>query len=659
MLLKLLTLPKYYKRIILINIDILLLSLALWLSYTIRLSDWWPEQLANTIWLFLILPIMAIPVFIRMGLYRAVIRYIGEKAIITITKAITIHAFLFVVLVVLTATQGVPRSIFLIYWGACLILIGGSRIFLRSYIHAHEEQIERQLVVIYGGGAAGAEVAKLLQIGSEYNPIAFVDDNVDLHGSEIHGVKIYSPERLRDLIEKFAVKEVLLAMPSVTHKRRHEILENLEELPIHVKTLPGILDLLSGKAGVGDITEVKLEDLLGRDVVPPYKELLNSIIYGKSIMVTGAGGSIGSELCRQIIELNPKRLVLFELSEFALYKIDSEILGLVDNKNIEVIPILGSVTNQDKLDIVFKSFNVQIIFHAAAYKHVPLVESNPIEGIWNNIIGTWRCAQAAVNSNVDKFILISTDKAVRPTNVMGASKRMAELVLQALSKRTKKPIFSMVRFGNVLGSSGSVVPLFRKQISKGGPVTVTHPEITRYFMTISEAAQLVLQAGAMGEGGDVFVLDMGEPVKIVDLAKSMIHLSGYDVFDDKNANGGIQIKYTGLRPGEKLYEELLIGDNPSGTKHPKILRAEENELPYDLIKQHLISLEEACSKFDAYKVCDILKSVVIEYNPKSNVIDPIWEKYQVLEKSMKKKISADTILDEETKGLDQSNNPLH
>jgi len=627
MLLEVLTMPKFYRRLILIAADVVLLSLSLWLAYAVRLGGWWPENLNHALWLFVALPIISVPIFTRLGLYRAIIRYIGQKAIIAIAKANTLVAFAFVALVILFEVKGVPRSVFIIFWGINFLLIGGSRFFLRSLIHLHDINNHKQPVVIYGAGTTGAEIAKILQIGGDYKPVAFLDDKSDLRGSEIHGIKVFSPLDLQKVIEKFNAKEVLLALPSVTHKRRHEILERLEQYPVHVKTVPGIVELLSGKANVSDITEVKIEDLLGRDVVTPREPLLDSSIRGKSIMVSGAGGSIGSELCRQIIRFKPKKLVLFELSEYALYKIDSELQSLHKASAVEIVPILGSITNKEKVDTILHSFDIQVIFHAAAYKHVPLVESNPIEGVWNNIIGTWRCAEAAAAAGVEKFILISTDKAVRPTNVMGASKRMAELVLQAFAKKYSKPVFSMVRFGNVLGSSGSVVPLFREQIRNGGPVTVTHPEITRYFMTISEASQLVLQASTMGEGGDVFVLDMGEPVKIVDLAKSMIHLSGHDVLDENSANGGIQIKYTGLRPGEKLYEELLIGDNALGTDHPKIMRAEESELPYETVIKFLHSLEANCRKFDSEKVVGLLKQAVLEYNPQSQVIDPIWENY--------------------------------
>ena len=627
MLLEVLTMPKFYRRLILIAADVVLLSLSLWLAYAVRLGGWWPENLNHALWLFVALPIISVPIFTRLGLYRAIIRYIGQKAIIAIAKANTLVAFAFVALVILFEVKGVPRSVFIIFWGINFLLIGGSRFFLRSLIHLHDINNHKQPVVIYGAGTTGAEIAKILQIGGDYKPVAFLDDKSDLRGSEIHGIKVFSPLDLQKVIEKFNAKEVLLALPSVTHKRRHEILERLEQYPVHVKTVPGIVELLSGKANVSDITEVKIEDLLGRDVVTPREPLLDSSIRGKSIMVSGAGGSIGSELCRQIIRFKPKKLVLFELSEYALYKIDSELQSLHKASAVEIVPILGSITNKEKVETILHSFDIQVIFHAAAYKHVPLVESNPIEGVWNNIIGTWRCAEAAAAAGVEKFILISTDKAVRPTNVMGASKRMAELVLQAFAKKYSKPVFSMVRFGNVLGSSGSVVPLFREQIRNGGPVTVTHPEITRYFMTISEASQLVLQASTMGEGGDVFVLDMGEPVKIVDLAKSMIHLSGHDVLDENSANGGIQIKYTGLRPGEKLYEELLIGDNALGTDHPKIMRAEESELPYETVIKFLHSLEANCRKFDSEKVVGLLKQAVLEYNPQSQVIDPIWENY--------------------------------
>jgi len=634
------TISPNYKKIILILFDMILLSCAIWLAFSIRLGEWFPVNIKQAIPLFFFIPLVSIPIFLRIGLYRAVIRYIGQKAIVAIAKAITLLTFMFVLFVILFEIKGIPRSVFILFWGISFLFIGGSRFFIRSLLHASAVDNYKQSVVVYGAGATGAEITKILQIGNDYRPVAFLDDNTDLYGSEIHGIKVYPSDKLQQLVDKYNVKDVLLALPSVTHKRRYEILEKLEPYPVQIKSVPGMVELLSGKANVSDITEIKIEDLLGRDVVSPREPLLDSSIRGKSIFVSGAGGSIGSELCRQIVRFSPKRLVLFELSEFALYKIDSELNMNEKNKLIDIIPVLGSITNKEKVETVLKSLNIQVIYHAAAYKHVPLVESNPIEGVWNNVIGTWRCAEAAIAANIEKFILISTDKAVRPTNVMGATKRMAELVLQALARKYTKPIFSMVRFGNVLGSSGSVVPLFRGQIRKGGPVTVTHPEITRYFMTISEASQLVLQASTMGEGGDVFVLDMGEPVKIVDLARSMIHLSGHDVKDDAGRRSGIEIKYTGLRPGEKLYEELLIGDNASGTEHPKIMRAEENELPYDVVIQYLKLFEKSCMNFDAENVVAILKDAVIEFNPKSQTTDPVWEN-QKLSKSKHPESSED------------------
>ena len=612
------------KRALLMALDFVALPVALWAGYALRLGEWWPAgYIDKAWWLFIAAPLVAVPIFIRMGLYRAVLRYVGGRALIVIAKAVSITTLILLALLVMSQTQGVPRSVFFSFWLISMLFIGGSRLFLRGYIYKYTKKRASKLpVVVYGAGSAGAELVKALQSGWEYKPVAFLDDDAEKRGMEIHGVKVFPPDQITSLIDKKNISQVLLAMPSLLHRQRHKILEKLEEYPVHVRTLPGITDLVSGKATVSDIREVDASDVLGRDAVPPILRLIEQCIRGKSVMVTGAGGSIGSELCRQIIEHEPSKIVLFEQSEFALYKIEKELEAY--NNNLEIIAVLGSVTNTTRIETVLRCFEVQTVYHAAAYKHVPLVEHNPIEGLQNNVFGTWNTAEAAKAAGVETFVLISTDKAVRPTNVMGATKRFAELVLQAMDDESNTTRFTMVRFGNVLDSSGSVIPLFRKQIKSGGPVTVTHPEVTRYFMTIPEAAQLVLQAGALGEGGDVFVLEMGDSIKIDDLARSMIHLSGLEVCDDINPDGDIEIKYTGLRPGEKLYEELLIGDNVSGTEHPKIMRAAEEKLSWQQLLDFRAKFEVAANNFETNKVKQLLEEVVSGYKADKDIVDPVW-----------------------------------
>lgn len=617
------------KRTLLVAIDFIALPVALWAGYALRLGEWWPRNIENAWWLFIAAPLVAVPIFIRMGLYRAVLRYVGSKAVITIVKAVTITTLTLLALVVMSQIHGVPRSVFVSFWLISLLFIVGSRLILRSYIHSYtRKRKNKQSVAVYGAGSAGAELAKAMQSGWEYEPVAFLDDNLEKQGAEIHGVKVHSLNELPELIDKAGISQVLLAMPTLSHRRRHKILEKLEVHPIHVRTLPGIADLVSGKAKVSDIREVDTGDVLGRDAVPPTPGLIEKCIRDKNVMVTGAGGSIGSELCRQIVECGPSKLVLFEQSEFALYKLEKELEAY--NANLEIIAVLGSVTHARRVETVLRSFAIHTVYHAAAYKHVPLVEQNPIEGLQNNVFGTWRTAEAAKAAGVETFVLISTDKAVRPTNIMGATKRLAELVLQAMAEESETTRFTMVRFGNVLDSSGSVIPLFRDQIKNGGPVTVTHPEVTRYFMTIPEAAQLVLQAGALGEGGDVFVLEMGDPIKIDDLARSMIRLSGLEVCDDDNPEGDIQIMYTGLRPGEKLYEELLIGDNVTGTEHPKIMRAAEEKLPWKQMLHFKNEFEAASNNFETKKIKLLLEEVVSGYSAEKDIVDPVWNQYCLL-----------------------------
>jgi FlaA1/EpsC-like NDP-sugar epimerase len=535
-----------------------------------------------------------------------------------------------IALLVVNEYRLIPWSVLGIFWALSLLYIGGSRLLAREYFQKRQKAADdRERVAIYGAGSAGIELAIGLKSGRDYKPVAFIDEKNELAGTTINNIQVYAPDHLPRLIEAQGINQVLLAIPEASRARRREIINRLEHLPVHVRTIPALGDLVSGVARVDEIQEVDIADLLGRDPVPPNEALFGRCVRGKSVMVTGAGGSIGSELCRQILRLHPSRLVLFEQSEYALYQIEKELRqvqqhGRDIDGSLDIIPVLGTVTQCRRVEAVLRSFGVQTIYHAAAYKHVPLVEMNPIEGVRNNVFGTWRAAEAALAAGVETFVLVSTDKAVRPTNIMGASKRLAELILQALAKNRGGTRFCMVRFGNVLGSSGSVVPLFREQIRQGGPVTVTHPEITRYFMTISEAVQLVIQAGSMGEGGDVFVLDMGEPVRIADLARRMIHLSGLSIHDEEHPDGEIAIVYTGLRPGEKLYEELLIGADVTGTDHPRILRAKEAELPWTELSRVLRELETAAQEFDSDRVRALLERTVSGYRPQCEIVDPVW-----------------------------------
>jgi len=493
---------------------------------------------------------------------------------------------------------------------------------------SYDTDHNKKNVVIYGAGSAGVQLASALVHGSEFKTVAFIDDNPLLHKQKINGIKIYPFDSLSYLIEKCHVANLLLAMPSASRMRIREVIDSLEPYAVHVLSMPSLSDIAHGKVTFDALQEVDIADLLGRDSVAPVTSLLQANVTGKVVMVTGAGGSIGSELCRQIVLLQPHTLVLFEQNEFALYAIEKELEQQVDNDNIAILPVLGSVTNAERVEKVCNTFGVHTIYHAAAYKHVPMVEKNPAEAVWNNIIGTLHTAQAAIHTGVETFVLISTDKAVRPTNTMGATKRFAELILQALSNNAtdeQKTRFTMVRFGNVLGSSGSVVPLFREQIAKGGPVTVTDKRIIRYFMTIPEASQLVIQAGAMGQGGDVFVLDMGEPIRIVDLAKRMIHLSGLQIKDEAHPDGDIEIQFTGLRAGEKLYEELLIGDNVSKTTHPRIMRAEESMIVWTELEKILNALTHATREDDFEQLRVILQQAVSGFVPPREIGDLLWK----------------------------------
>ena len=617
MLKGLLSLSRRKKQAIAVVIDLVLLSFAFWSALALRFETWSPA-LAGYGWQMLAAPLLAIPIFIRLGLYRAVIRFMEDRVVFVIAGGVTLSVLLLAAGVALTHTPGLSRGVSGIYWVLAILYVGATRFLARSYfLRTERGQDSRIKVAIYGAGRAGTQLAYALRAGREYLPVAFFDDKLALQNTEVVGLRVYSPDELGSVIAAKQIEELLLAVPSASRARRVEIIDYLEGFHCKVRLVPGMADVVAGNVAVDTIREVEIEDLLGRESVVPDAALLGKCITGKVVMVSGAGGSIGSELCRQIIQLQPSRLVLMELSEFALYSIEQELTALCARHSlgVEVVPLLGSVTHQHRNEMVMKGFEVQTVYHAAAYKHVPLVEHNPIEGLRNNAVGTRRMAEAALAAGVETFVLISTDKAVRPTNVMGASKRLSELILQALARKGGATRFCMVRFGNVLGSSGSVVPLFRKQIAAGGPITLTHPEITRYFMTIPEAAQLVIQAGSMGQGGEVYVLDMGKPVKIIDLARRMVHLSGLELRDEAHPEGDIAIEVVGLRPGEKLYEELLIGENVEGTSHPLIMRAYEHELPWVVLSERLASLDEACQAFAYEQVLALLGVLVQEYLP--------------------------------------------
>ncbi|TCH64148.1 nucleoside-diphosphate sugar epimerase/dehydratase [Acinetobacter sp. ANC 4862] len=605
------SLPRRQKQIVLVLMDICVLPFMMWLAYAIRLARPNVEVMQGLDGWYLYVGIFGIVIFALLGIYSAIVRSFNEDYLLRISIGT------FIQIVALYAIKKldvafIPMSIPLMYGFMLFSYMWWSRAVIRyATIKTFAKKQTRKRVAIYGAGLAGQQIAAALNRSDDYLPVCFIDDKKSLQGQSLSGLKIYSLKRAATKFGKFAIEEVLLAMPSVGRARKKEIIESFDSADVKIMELPGVTQLVDGQVQISDIREVDIIDLLGRDPVPPKPELLEKNIKDKVVMVTGAGGSIGSELCRQIVKHQPKLLVLFEMSEFALYSIDREL----QTSGIRVIPVLGSVTNQTKLERIIAQYTVQTIYHAAAYKHVPLVEANPFEGIYNTSIGTARSVDAAVNQGVETFVLISTDKAVRPTNVMGASKRMAELYCQGLASTNPKTQISIVRFGNVLGSSGSVVPLFKKQIAKGGPVTVTHPEVTRYFMTITEAAQLVIQAGAMGTGGDVFLLDMGEPVKIVDLAKQMIRLSGFKTMDDKG-NGDIEIQFTGLRPGEKLYEELLIDQQDvEQTEHARILKSFEIFYDFNKISDVFLELKKEIQQENKQNnIFYILTSYVEGYN---------------------------------------------
>jgi len=641
-------LSRFSKKLFIIPIDVILLIAVLLLSYSIRL-DYWYFPKDDTLRLILFAPIIGIPVFAKFGLYQSVIRYTDLKALWTLVQAVTLYALIwglvgFFIQADFAIERGFnvdifPRSVIVVNWLLALFVIGGVRIGARfllsdniqfSFLN-HEFKGKKQdfdnnksRVLIYGAGDAGVQLSLALNNSSKFHPVGFIDDNKGLQGDSISSLKVYSVNDIEELINKLKVDEELIALPSASRSDRFSIIDKLERYPVIVRTLPGLTDIALGKVKIDDLLQVSIKDLLGRKLVEANENLLGENITNKIVVVTGAGGSIGSELCRQIMLLKPKALILYEINELALYSIDKELTN-INSHSLNIYPLLGSVNNKKRLKNLFKRFDVDTVYHAAAYKHVPMVEFNNTEGVDNNIFGTFNCAIAAIDSGVKTFVLISTDKAVRPTNTMGATKRAAELILQALSVKQNITTFSMVRFGNVLGSSGSVIPLFKKQIIDGGPITVTDKNIIRYFMTVSEAVELIIQAGAMGTGGDVFVLDMGKPVKIYDLAEKMIRLSGLQVKDKFNPNGDIEIKLTGLRAGEKLYEELLIGDNVSETENPLIMRAKEDKLNWDELKLLLGELKDATDSSNYSNLRKLLIKMVPGFKPQSDISDILYK----------------------------------
>lgn len=625
LLMSFLSAPRPLKRLLSVAYDVVAVVISFYLALALRLGSFsMPFDKAQALCLGFTIAVTLIT-FVRMGLYRAILRYMTQQALVTISLGILVSS-------VAMALSGfffhafLPRSVPIIYIFTALIFIGVPRLVFRNIVQLLMPKGNTK-VIIYGAGDTGVNLAGQLQLSSEFHPVAFVDDNRKIQGHTFRGLMVYHPHKLAGLIEQFGVTRILLALGNISRQERVRIIRYLEPLLVQVQTIPPVTDIVKGVAKIDELRNIQIEDLLGRDPVAPDPHLMNKNSKNKVVMVTGAGGSIGSELCRQLIVLQPRKLVLFELNEFNLYRIEKELTQINQSltEEVELVPLLGSIQNFELVDMVMRQFDVHIVYHAAAYKHVPLVEQNIIEGVKNNLFGTKTLAEAALKNNIKNFVLVSTDKAVRPTNIMGATKRLAELVLQDLASRNPTTIFSMVRFGNVLDSSGSVVPRFREQINKGGPITVTHKDIVRYFMTIGEAAQLVIQSASLAQGGDVFVLDMGEPVKIYDLAKEMALLAGYSIKDAANPNGDIEILITGLRPGEKLYEELLCGENCAGTEHPRILRAEERIVASELLQQRLMNAKHYCDSFRVQELFSLIIDADVEFQPLYEVNDFIYK----------------------------------
>jgi FlaA1/EpsC-like NDP-sugar epimerase len=627
------SLPRPLKRIVAVAVDGLLCVLSVWMAFNLRYDSLTSWSAMHAIASFVSFA-LAVTIFTSYGLYRAIFRYAGLPALLAVFKAIVVYGLLYMLILTVISVPGIPRSVGLLQPLLLLIAITLSRVWARVWLGGvyqgllHRSSLPK--VLIYGAGSAGRQLAAALKTSPELVVVGLLDDDERLHGQVLNGLKIYNPSKLLDVVRKLQVNQVFLAIPSVTRARRNEILDLVRAAHVQVRTLPGVMDLAQGRVHVSDVQDLDVEDLLGRDPVAPNPLMMGKNIANKVVMVTGAGGSIGSELCRQIVKASPSALLLVELTEFALYAIHNELeqaLAKDGQVSTKLVPLLANVRDEQRMSEIIGTWKPSTIYHAAAYKHVPLVEHNPAEGIKNNVLGTMVTAAQALQHGVSDFVLVSTDKAVRPTNIMGASKRLAEMVLQAQADALlpgNKTRFSMVRFGNVLGSSGSVVPLFRRQIKDGGPITLTDERITRYFMTIPEAAQLVIQAGAMANGGDVFVLDMGEPVKIMDLARRMVELSGLSVRNDDNPEGDIEIAVTGLRPGEKLYEELLIGDNPLPTSHKRIMKAHEEFVPWALLQIKLSELNHALDGNDVPLIRSLLKGLVPGYQPDGEVVDWVW-----------------------------------
>lgn len=622
-----LALPRPIKRGVALGVDVGLCVLTVWLAFYLRLGAFLPLS-GPPLLPMLASVVLAFPLFITSGLYRAIFRYSGMPAMMAVVRAMLLYGLAFAVIFTFYGVDGVPRTVGLIQPLLLLLFVGASRATVRIWLGGlYYQQLRKATlpqVLIYGAGSAGRQLASAMANSHEMRVVGFLDDDDRLHDHVLNGLPIHNPADLAEILAEVPVADVLLALPSVTRQRRNEILSSLSQYKIAVRTLPGLSDIATGKVSLSDVRELDIDDLLGREPVMPNHILLAKNIVNKVVLVTGAGGSIGSELCRQILMVGPAKLLLIEQSEFALYAIHQELEEKQPDKKTVLVPLLASVQDNNRMREIMSTWHPDTVYHAAAYKHVPLVEHNPTEGIKNNVLGTLHTALTAAENGVTDFVLISTDKAVRPTNIMGASKRLAEMVLQALAATTSDTKFSMVRFGNVLGSSGSVVPKFRQQIRDGGPITLTHPEITRYFMTIPEASQLVIQAGAMAKGGDVFVLDMGQSVKIMDLARRMIELSGLILKDEKNLDGDIEIKITGLRPGEKLYEELLIGDNPKPTSHSRIMKANEEFVPWVDLDPKLKALEMALNVNDVGVIRLMMKKFVTGYIPENEIADWVY-----------------------------------
>jgi FlaA1/EpsC-like NDP-sugar epimerase len=631
-----LNLPRFAKNIVAIIVDLSLCVLCTWFAFYLRLDQF--VLIQGVVLAAIIVSVaLALPVFWLLGLYRTIFRYSGLSIIFSVSIALLVYGLLYFLIFGIFGVTGIPRSIGILQPMLLFFAIATSRLFVKyllagNYLFKDRSQFLKKALV-YGAGDDGQQLASALANNNKLKVVGFLDDDDRLHGQVLQGHQIYSPLKIANLIKSKEVQLVLLALPNIPRSRRSEILKNLSDYSLQVKTLPTVIDIIQGRVSLSDIKDLDVDDILNRHQVLPNSELLSKNITSKVVLVTGVGGSIGSELARQIIKLNPQKLLLLELNEFALFKIYEE-LSII-NKNLKIIPLLINAQDQNKVNEIFKIFKVETVYHAAAYKHVPLVEENISESIRNNVFATLAVVKAALSNSVENFVLISSDKAVRPTNIMGASKRLAELCVQGLYQNTKnnKTKMSIVRFGNVLESSGSVIPKFKKQIKDGGPITLTHPDVTRYFMTLTEASQLVIQAGAMSEDCDVFVLDMGESVKIKDLIYKIVKLSGLTVKDENYKDGDIEIKIIGLRPGEKLYEELLLGDNPQKTQHPKIQKAQDPFIPFNQLEADLNNLKTLLDHNKVLEVKELLTKIVKTYQSNSAIVDHFYLEQSKFDKS--------------------------